>query len=196
MREAKKCHPDVNPSPESKERFQELGEAYYVLGDRVRRANHDSVGSQAPPRGARRSSSGSQQQAAPNPGAGMPGEKVDPYELFRAVLEELGVEDAMRYLTNLQRDASHAIDQVKNGDLQPAREFAWNNKSLFVGVVVPAAILLRSPGLVAMAFRPVLAFTAYLLANRNVLEWIVRLALIRWRAVFARAVQRTRSRKK
>jgi len=118
------------------------------------------------------------------------------YGISNARIEELGVEDAMRYLTNLQRDASHAIDQVKKGDLQPAREFAWNNKSLFVGVVVPAAILLRSPALVAMAFRPVLVFTAYLLANRNVLEWIVRLALIRWRAVFARAVQRTRSRKK
>lgn len=192
LKEAKKYHPDVNPAPEAKERFQELGEAYYVLSNRSRRENYDSVGHQsyqAPPSGAGGASSSS--------GASDPGEPpIDPYELFRAVLEELGAEDAMRYLTTLQHEASHAVAQVKQGDLQPAREFAWKNKSLFVGVIVPAAVLLRSPWLVGVALRGVIGVAALLASNRQALELIGRYTWLRWRGLLARATQRARSKRR
>ena len=35
--EAKKCHPDLNPSKDAKDRFQKLAEAYEVLGNVERR---------------------------------------------------------------------------------------------------------------------------------------------------------------
>jgi len=39
---SKACHPDVNPSPEAKERFQELGEAYMTLKAPEKRKKFDA----------------------------------------------------------------------------------------------------------------------------------------------------------
>ncbi len=38
---AKRCHPDVDPSPEAAARMAEVNEAYAVLGDPARRAAYD-----------------------------------------------------------------------------------------------------------------------------------------------------------
>src|SRR5215203_2619213 len=40
---AKQCHPDVNPSPQAKARFQAINEAYRILGDPHRRAAYDNT---------------------------------------------------------------------------------------------------------------------------------------------------------
>src|SRR3954451_19700912 len=42
-RSAKQCHPDVNPSPQAKARFQAINEAYRILGDPHRRATYDNT---------------------------------------------------------------------------------------------------------------------------------------------------------
>mmetsp|Transcript_4964 Transcript_4964/g.11025 ORF Transcript_4964/g.11025 Transcript_4964/m.11025 type:complete len:474 (-) Transcript_4964:308-1729(-) len=42
--QAKKWHPDKNPSDEAKQKFQEIGEAYQVLGDEKLRAIYDREG--------------------------------------------------------------------------------------------------------------------------------------------------------
>jgi len=42
-RSAKQCHPDVNPSPQAKARFQAINEAYRILGDPHRRAAYDNT---------------------------------------------------------------------------------------------------------------------------------------------------------
>ena len=81
--EAKKCHPDLNPSKDATLKFQKLAEAYQVLGDPDQRQAYDhflrSGGQTSSFSGARRSPS----QGAPPP----PNVDLDPFELFRAVLE-------------------------------------------------------------------------------------------------------------
>src|SRR3954464_1917781 len=42
-RSAKQCHPDVNPSPQAKARFQAINEAYRILGDPHRRTTYDNT---------------------------------------------------------------------------------------------------------------------------------------------------------
>ena len=42
--QARKWHPDKNPSEEAKNKFQEIGEAYQVLGDEKLRAVYDREG--------------------------------------------------------------------------------------------------------------------------------------------------------
>src|SRR3954471_3123362 len=42
-RSAKQYHPDVNPSPQAKARFQAINEAYRILGDPHRRATYDKT---------------------------------------------------------------------------------------------------------------------------------------------------------
>lgn len=42
---AKKWHPDLNPSPEAKSKFQEISEAYDILSDGNKRAMYDQTGS-------------------------------------------------------------------------------------------------------------------------------------------------------
>ena len=88
--EAKKCHPDLNPSKDAKEKFQQLAEAYQVLGDPDKRQQYDLFlreGTSQSFSGARRSQGGQAQgfQAAPPPS------DLDPFELFRAVLEALAL---------------------------------------------------------------------------------------------------------
>ena len=45
---ARKYHPDVSKEPNSKERFQEVSEAYETLKDKEKRAAYDSLGSHRP----------------------------------------------------------------------------------------------------------------------------------------------------
>lgn len=40
---AKEWHPDVNPDPKAKERFQEINEAYYVLSNDEKRREYDRI---------------------------------------------------------------------------------------------------------------------------------------------------------
>jgi DnaJ-class molecular chaperone len=193
LKEAKKYHPDVNSSADATRRFQELGEAYNVLGNASRRAEYDNFlrrGYQtSSASGARTSSSGPH----PPPPGGQP--DVDPSELFRAVLEELGFEDIMQYWRNLQAEAGRAAEKAQSGDLQPARDFAWKNKSLFVGVVLPAAVLLRFPFLVGMALRGSMAIATLVLTNHQARQLLGRWAWFRWQIVMRRARQRASSRK-
>ncbi|MGI6106609.1 MAG: molecular chaperone DnaJ [Lachnospiraceae bacterium] len=44
---AKKCHPDIDPSPEAAEKFKEASEAYSVLSDKQKRAQYDQFGQAA-----------------------------------------------------------------------------------------------------------------------------------------------------
>lgn len=46
-KKAKKCHPDVNKSPEAESEFKELGEAYAILSDDVKRRQYDQFGKSA-----------------------------------------------------------------------------------------------------------------------------------------------------
>eukprot|EP00439_Symbiodinium_sp_Y106_P087200 s17_g41.t2 len=150
--EAKKCHPDLNPSKDAKEKFQQLAEAYQVLGDPDKRQQYDLFlreGTSQSFSGARRSQGGQAQgfQAAPPPS------DLDPFELFRAVLEELGSERLMARVRAVQKEAGDASVAAQAGDFAPAKTFIWKHKGLAASVLLPLGIILRFPGLIGMALR-------------------------------------------
>lgn len=201
LREAKKCHPDVNPSADATRRFQELAQAYQVLGDPSRRAQYDLVGSGAEDMeangpqysgsGARRSSSaGSQQPPPPGSDSG-----VDPLNLFRAVLEEMGSEQVLEYFQQVQREASQAAQSAQAGDLQPAKTFAWRHKGLAASVMLPMVILLRFPALVGVAMRLFAGAAALVLQSPSARQTVGRLIWIQWRLLLHRAHARARDKK-
>lgn len=201
LREAKQCHPDVNSSADATRRFQELAHAYQVLGDPSRRAQYDLVGSaaedvgasgpQSSGSGARRSSSAGPQQPPP-PGFDS---DVDPLNLFRAVLEEMGSEQVVEYFQQIQQEASQAAQSAQAGDLQPAKAFAWRHKGLAASVMLPMVILLRFPALVSVAMRLFVAAAAVVLQSPTVREALGRYAWYQWRLLMHRAHARAREKK-
>ncbi|XP_013385706.1 protein tumorous imaginal discs, mitochondrial-like isoform X1 [Lingula anatina] len=81
---AKKYHPDTNKGDKSSaKKFQEVAEAYEVLGDESKRKQYDTYGMSGGPGGGR------------GPGQGFQGfegyhSNVDPEDLFRKIFEDMG----------------------------------------------------------------------------------------------------------
>lgn len=198
VQEAKKCHPDVSSAPDATRRFQELATAYSVLSDPSRRAEYDAgygqagagYGQASQGSGARRSSP--QWDQPPPPPSG----DVDPGRLFRAVLEELGAEQAAEYLGKVRTEAAAAAEKAQAGDLGPAKEFAWRHKGLAAAVVLPAVVLLRFPGMVQVALRGLGVAVLGLLNSPVARETLGRWAWYQWRMLIHRAHARERSRRK
>merc|ERR1712137_615246 len=128
LKEAKTCHPDINPDPSAKLRFQELAEAYSCLGDETKRAAYDRLGH-------------AEYERQPPPPNSPPHEDVNSFDLFRGVLEELGAEGVSEYFGTMQKDAHKAALAAQDGDLAPAKNFAWKYKGVVASIVVPAALL-------------------------------------------------------
>lgn len=200
LQEAKKCHPDVDPSPGATARFKQLAQAYQVLKDPSSRASYDAWGDQqqqhqqgstAAGSGARRSTRYGAAGASSTPPP--PGPEIDPFELFKAVLEELGTEIVVEYWGTVQKEAAHATQKAREGDLQPARDFAWKHKVLFGAIVVPSVVLLRFPWVVGVAFRFFAGVAALLLQSPQARRLVGNVAWIRWRALVERARMRARA---
>jgi len=193
--EAKKCHPDLNPSKDAKEKFQQLAEAYQVLGDPDKRQQYDLFlreGTSQSFSGARRSQGGQAQgfQAAPPPS------DLDPFELFRAVLEELGSERLMARVRAVQKEAGDASVAAQAGDFAPAKTFIWKHKGLAASVLLPLGIILRFPGLIGMALRVLGLVAAATLQNPAMREMFARWTWIQWRLLVQRAARRAHEKKR
>jgi len=145
LKEARKWHPDVNSSPEAPARFKQLANAYYALSDPSRRTAYDAGGP-------------SNESGAPRPTP-----DVDAFGLFRAVLEEMGIEGVEDYWKHVKMDASIAAAKARQGDFQPARNFAKQYPGLIVSAVA-LALLLRQPAAVVFALRFV-ALVSYGIVN-------------------------------
>mmetsp|Transcript_43751 Transcript_43751/g.79878 ORF Transcript_43751/g.79878 Transcript_43751/m.79878 type:complete len:297 (+) Transcript_43751:39-929(+) len=196
VREAKKWHPDVNPAPEATEHFKQLAEAYSTLSNASSREAYDRRGAE--------SSFGSSNWhqhpgSASNADAGNTPpfhEEVDPDELFKSILQELGVEQVLDYLKKVANDASAAADAAGNGDMIPARAFIWNHKALFATIVLPAAVLLRFPAVVGMVMRGVMAIALVFLRDPRLAAAFGNIFWLQWQVVVQRARARARNKQR
>mmetsp|Transcript_80698 Transcript_80698/g.224600 ORF Transcript_80698/g.224600 Transcript_80698/m.224600 type:complete len:321 (+) Transcript_80698:86-1048(+) len=213
LREAKKYHPDINKAPDATARFKELAQAYDVLRDPARRASYDDSlddeRGHAASGGAGYGQSTQDQRAQGHDGQQDQGlgqapslHDVDPFELFRSVLEELGVEQLATYLEQFRDEANHAAASAKAGDMQPAKEFLWRHKVFAASIVLPFALAFRFPGAVVVVLRLCVAAPSIVLAAAlrdprlfALLTPLRRFLFMKWRIVAERAAARSRQKR-
>ena len=158
---AKKYHPDVNPGDEgAKLKFQRVADAYAVLKDPKRREQYD-----ANPYGDTFESGG---------GAHYYEDGTDAYSQFREVFDEFGLRDLDVYAQEVKTEATVALDAAKNGDYNPAWEFAKKRRGLILAILLPTVFVLRFPGAVAAALRVLMVGALGLLQNPMVRNLIIR----------------------
>ena len=175
LTEAKKCHPDLNPSKDAKDRFQKLAEAYEVLGNLERRASYDySLRSGPSYSGARRATGTSP------PGGSQQSQHMDPSEVFRSVFEELGVDEVLERLRQVQQEGVVAANAAQAGDFTPAKTFVWKHKGVAAAVLLPLAILFRFPQIISISFRVLGLVAASLLQSPALREMMSRWVWLQW----------------
>lgn len=145
FREAKKCHPDLNPNdPKAKERFQRVSAAYELLSDEKRRNIYDSTGRS--------------QEATYGGGSGDYGQTSSAQhaeDIFNSVKEDMDVvkEAFALYTEEVKDELQYAVDCAKNQDWNGLYEVAKDHKFLIMGVVVPTVVFLRYPPAVFVVLR-------------------------------------------
>eukprot|EP01134_Creolimax_fragrantissima_P003595 CFRG3595T1 len=153
--QAKKCHPDVCPNdPVAMAKFKKVSEAYSILKDPSMRRSYDQHRASPFSRGTYTDSQQGYGGMGGSSAGGMGG--VDAEEIFKAVWKDLGMHELKDYLNNVQEEGLDAIDSIRqHNDFAPAWSFAKEYKGLIAGVVLPVALTLRFPALVALALRNV-----------------------------------------
>lgn len=86
---ARKYHPDVNPSPDAKKKFQEVQAAFDVLNDRQKREMYDRYGSSFETMGGRGPQAGGPQWQTYSPG-GQPGQGFEDVDFSQFFGERFG----------------------------------------------------------------------------------------------------------
>lgn len=137
FREAKKCHPDLNPGDENAtKRFQELSNAYeQTKNPSASYYSSDSSGS---------TSAASQEE-----------QKKHAEETFNGVWSDVVVlKDAMASIAeDVQEEAEMVFEAAKAGDWNTVWASAKENAGFIIGVVVPLAVVFRFPAAVFLALR-------------------------------------------
>lgn len=166
FREAKKYHPDLNPSdPEAKEKFQAIAAAYELLSDAKRRATYDATGST----GQYQSYGGANGQPGGNGGGNQHyyGQQADyggysqqhAEDIFRSVQGDVDViKEALGLLREEWRDEFNVmVDAMQRGDWPQVWEIAKEHRLLISAVVVPTILFLRYPPAVFAVMRMLMA---------------------------------------
>jgi gas vesicle protein len=145
FKEAKKCHPDLNPNdPKAKEKFQQISAAYELLSDEKRRATYDSTGRA--------------NEAAYGGGSGDYGSTSSAQhaeDIFNTVKEDVDVikEAFLLYTEEVKDELQDAVECAKNQDWRGLLDIAKDHKILIMGVVVPTVVFLRYPPAVFVVLR-------------------------------------------
>lgn len=131
FREAKKCHPDLNPGdPQAKARFQRLTAAYEAIQNPGKSTDYyetsygDSQGHQAE-------------------------------EVFDSLWEDVAVvkEAVVMYGKDLQEEIEMIIDAAKEREWNKVWEAAKQHKGIILGVFVPLLVVFRFPVAALLAGR-------------------------------------------
>jgi hypothetical protein len=154
FREAKKYHPDLNPTdPEAKEKFQAIAAAYEILSDESKRRMYDTNGFTG--QGTTGNSGGGsqyyQQQSSYT--------QQQAEEVFRTVQEDFDiVQDALKsYSDELRDEMNVAVDAIRRQDWETLWDITKAHSALIATVVVPTVLLLRYPPAVFAVLRVVWA---------------------------------------
>ena len=174
---AKKYHPDLNPNDASASlRFREISDAYRILKDPVKRRAYESSSSEREYQQwqqgyANRHHGGGQHRSTQQ-------QEDDPFEMFRQVYNDFGVDEYREYARVMQKDLEVSLSAAWRGDYSPAWDFVGRYRSVIVGVLLPLALVLRFPGLIVGALRMGALVGAYMMRDRYVrqvvLNWLWR----------------------
>lgn len=120
-----------------------MSNAYEILSDPLRRSRYDATGFDG---SSHQQSSSSQQYQY---------EQRSAEEAFRSVFEDADViREAFQSLTEeIREEISFAYDAAKEGDWENVWNVVKANKGILIGIVVPAAVVLRFPWAVALTLR-------------------------------------------
>ena len=112
---AKKTHPDANPGDvNAKETFQKIAEAYTVLSDDNQRQQYDNYGF----------SPGQYHRQNPYGSGFTPPPNMNPYDVFKQVFEEIGIQEFIKNVERTKEEAIFAVNAAGKGDWVPAKNFA------------------------------------------------------------------------
>lgn len=149
FKEAKKCHPDLNPNDmKAKEKFQQVAAAYEVLSDPIQKRHYDTFGFTETNTGTRSSSSSNHQQYS----------EASAEEIFSSVSQDVGVmrEAFNDYMQDLRDEFAEAAACASRGEWAEVREILENNRGAAIGVLailLPAVLFFRFPALIAGVIR-------------------------------------------
>ena len=192
FKEAKKCHPDLNPGdPVANEKFQALSDAYQLLIDSSRRAQYDTYGSGY-------SNKASDGNANSKEGYQQTNYYYEsPEEMFRKVSEDVNIlrEAFKDYIKDMQDEFIYAADCAEKGEWSEVFEIMKQNKEVVIAMILPI-ILLRFPFLIALFLRLGLAGSQVIfvgLVRSGNLEAASRMV---WKKVLQLAIDRRNRRKR
>eukprot|EP00968_Pinguiococcus_pyrenoidosus_P003865 scaffold259_cov252-Pinguiococcus_pyrenoidosus.AAC.3 len=78
---------------------------------------------------------------------------MNPYEMFRQVFNDFGLQEFQAQFSIMQDDFGVAFSAAQRGDYAPAYDVVTRYRGVILGVVLPLAIVLRFPGLIVGALR-------------------------------------------
>ena len=94
--------------------------------------------------------------------------------MFRAVFEELGVDEILGNLRKVQKEALEAATSAQSGDFSPAKTFVWKHKGIAAAVLLPLAIVLRFPQIIGITLRVLGLVAASMLQSPALRELVSR----------------------
>lgn len=137
---AKQFHPDINPDKkeEFKVKFQEITNAYEILSDPVRRKAYDTAGYQQQGEGYANTYSYKHYE-----------------DTFSRVFHDSDVvkEAFESFKVEFQEEMNYLGDCLRRGDWSEAWTVAKEYKGVILGIVIPIAVLVRFPAMIAISLR-------------------------------------------
>jgi hypothetical protein len=159
---AKKTHPDANPGDvNAKKKFQEIAEAYTVLGDDDSRRDYDEYPfnfdlpgfsndySTKETPAQRRQRRKEQEQRNPF----KPPHNANPHHVLKQMFVDVGIQELINSAENTKQAAISAADSAEKGNWNPAKIFVSKNKILIVSVMAPLVLLVRFPWIIGLIIR-------------------------------------------